>query len=87
MIPRYSLPEMASVWSEETKLGHWLRIEVLACEAWARLGRIPPEDMDAIRSRAAAPTPERMAQIEQVTGHDVAAFVQAVAEDIGPAGR
>ena len=87
MIPRYTLPEMAEVWSEERKLAHWLRIEVLACEAWARLGRIPPEDLDAIHDRAVAPTPDRVAEIERVTNHDVAAFVQAVAEPIGEAGR
>jgi adenylosuccinate lyase len=78
---------MASVWSEEAKLGHWVRIEVLACEAWARLGRIPAEDLERIRAAAVAPTPERVAEIEEVTQHDVAAFVQAVAEPIGPAGR
>ena len=87
MIPRYTLPEMAAVWSEETKLSHWLRIEVLACEGWARLGTIPPEDLEAIRVRAVAPSPERVAELERVTNHDVAAFVQAVAEPIGPAGR
>ncbi len=87
MIPRYTLPEMAAVWSEERKLEHWLRIELLACEGWARLGRIPPEDLAAIRSRAVAPTPERVAEIERVTNHDVAAFVQAATEPIGPAGR
>jgi len=87
LIPRYTLPEMASVWSEEAKLSHWLRIELLACEAWARLGHIPMEDLDVIRGRAVAPTPERVAEIERITNHDVAAFVQAVAEPIGPAGR
>jgi adenylosuccinate lyase len=87
VIPRYTLPDMAAVWSEETKLAHWLRIEVLACEGWARLGRIPQEDLDQIRARAVAPSPQRVAEIEQVTNHDVAAFVQAVAEPIGPAGR
>src|SRR5438552_10038009 len=87
VIPRYTLPEMARVWAEETKLAHWLRIEVLACEGWARLGRIPQDDLDQIRARAVAPTPERVAQIEQVTNHDVAAFVEAVPEPIGPAGR
>ena len=87
MIPRYTLPEMASVWSEETKLAHWLRIEVLACEAWGRLGRIPQDDLEAIRTKATVPTPERVAELERVTNHDVAAFVQAVAEPIGPAGR
>jgi adenylosuccinate lyase len=78
---------MARVWADETKLAHWLRIEVLACEGWTRLGRIPQEDLDQIRARAVAPRPERVAEIEEVTNHDVAAFVQAVAEPIGPAGR
>ena len=86
MISRYTLPEMGAVWSEETKLGHWLRIEVLACEAWAELGRIPAADLEAIRARASF-DPERVRRIEETTHHDVAAFVQAVSESIGPAGR
>jgi adenylosuccinate lyase len=86
VIPRYTLPEMAAVWSEETKLRHWLRIEVLACEAWGRLGRIPPEDLDAIRTRASVRA-DRVAELERTTHHDVAAFVQAAAESVGPAGR
>jgi adenylosuccinate lyase len=85
MIPRYTLPEMAEVWSEETKVRHWLRIEVLACEAWAKLGRIPETDLEEIR-RATA-TVERVQQIEEATRHDVAAFVQAAAESVGSAGR
>ncbi len=86
MIPRYTLPEMGAVWAEETKLGHWLRIEVLACEAWAELGRIPPEELEAIRARASV-DPARVAEIEATTHHDVAAFVEAVSETVGPAGR
>jgi adenylosuccinate lyase len=86
VIPRYTLPEMGAVWSEETKLGHWLRIEVLACEAWAELGRIPPADLEAIRSGASVDA-DRVRRIEETTHHDVAAFVQAVAETVGPAGR
>ena len=86
MIPRYTLPEMGAVWAEETKLGHWLRIEVLACEAWAELGRIPPGDLEAIRSGASV-DPDRVRRIEETTHHDVAAFVQSVAETVGPAGR
>ena len=78
---------MASVWSEETKLAHWLRIEVLAVEGWARIGLIPDEDARVIRERAVAPTPERVEEIESVTHHDVAAFVQAAAEPIGDEGR
>jgi adenylosuccinate lyase len=85
VIPRYTLPEMAEVWSEEVRIGHWLRIEVLACEAWAQLGRIPEEDLEAIRG--ATVSPERVAELERTTNHDVAAFVQAAAESVGPAGR
>jgi adenylosuccinate lyase len=87
VIPRYTLPEMAAVWSEEGKLRTWLRIEVLACEAWGRLGRIPERDLSQIRELAEAPTPKRVAEIEERTNHDVAAFVQAVADRLGPAGR
>ena len=54
MIPRYSLPEMSAVWSDQARLQHWLDIEVLACEAWADLGRIPQEDLQAIRDRASS---------------------------------
>ena len=86
MISRYTLPEMAAVWAEETKLRDWLRIEVLACEAWAQLGRIPAEDLERIRTTATV-TAERVREIEATTHHDVAAFVQAAAESAGPAGR
>ena len=74
------------MWSEEAKLRHWLRIEILACEAWARLGRIPEEDVADIRDRAAVSV-ERVEELERTTNHDVAAFVQAAAESVGPAGR
>jgi adenylosuccinate lyase len=85
MISRYSLPEMSAVWSEEAKLRHWLRIEILACEAWARLGRVPQDDLRKIER--AAVTVERVRELERTTHHDVAAFVQAAAESVGPAGR
>jgi adenylosuccinate lyase len=86
VIPRYTLPEMASVWSEETKLGHWLEIEVLVAEAWARLGIVPDEDARAIRERASFDA-ERVREVERTTRHDVAAFVDVVARSVGPAGR
>ena len=86
MISRYTLPEMAAVWSDEARFGHWLEIEILAVEAWARLGTVPAEDARAIRERAAI-TVERVNELEQVTKHDVAAFVQAVGESVGDAGR
>jgi adenylosuccinate lyase len=87
VIPRYTLPGMASVWSEEQRLTHWLRIELLAVEGWARLGKIPPGEVEAIKAQAVVPSPQRVAEIEKVTDHDVAAFVQAMAEPLGEAGR
>jgi adenylosuccinate lyase len=76
---------MAAVWSDEARLRNWLQIEILACEAWGQLGRIPEEDL--IRIREASTTVERVREIEEVSRHDVAAFVQAAAESVGPAGR
>jgi adenylosuccinate lyase len=86
MISRYTLPEMGAVWSEDAKLQHWLRIEILVCEAWARLGRIPEQDLRVIRERASV-TAARVEELERSTHHDVAAFVQAAGESVGPAGR
>jgi adenylosuccinate lyase len=86
MIPRYTVPEMAAVWSDEARFRHWLEVEVLAVEAWASLGAVPPEDARAVRERASF-TIERVRELEEVTRHDVAAFVQCVAESVGPAGR
>jgi adenylosuccinate lyase len=77
---------MGALWSDQAKLEHWLRIEILASEAWAELGRIPDKDLEAIRERAAF-TVERVLELERTTQHDVAAFVQCVAESVGRAGR
>jgi adenylosuccinate lyase len=77
---------MAAVWSEQARLGHWLEIEILVAEAWARLGTIPEEEAREIRARASFDL-ERVEQVERVTRHDVAAFVQVVAEAVGPSGR
>jgi adenylosuccinate lyase len=78
---------MAGVWSDESKLARWLDVELAALEAWAELGAVPEETVTEIRARAKAPTPERVAKLERETQHDVAAFVDAVAADVGPAGR
>jgi adenylosuccinate lyase len=78
---------MARIWSEESKLARWLDVELAALDGWAELGTIPAEDVARIRARAAAPTPERVAEIERITDHDTAAFVDAVAEQLGPEGR
>src|ERR687885_1972342 len=78
---------MASVWSEESKLARWLEVELAALEAQVELGFVPAADVEAIRAQARPPSPERMAEIEQVTDHDTAAFVDAVAEQLGAEGR
>jgi len=78
---------MAAVWSEQRKLAHWLEVELAALEGWADVGAIPAEDVAAIRAAAVAPTPERVAEIERITDHDTAAFVDAVTERLGPEGR
>ena len=87
MIARYSRPEMSRIWSEEGKLARWFDVELAALDAWAELGAIPPADVVAIRARAVPPSAERVAEIERTTDHDLAAFVDAVAEQLGPEGR
>src|SRR5262245_41132166 len=78
---------MAAVWSEERKLAHWFEVELAALDGWAEVGAVPAEDVAAIRAVAAPPTPARVAEIERITDHDPAAFVDAVAEQLGPEGR
>jgi adenylosuccinate lyase len=78
---------MAGVWSEQRKLERWLEVELAALDAWAEIGRVPAEAAEAIRHAAVAPTPERVREIEERTHHDVAAFVDAVAEGLGEHGR
>jgi adenylosuccinate lyase len=87
VIARYSRPEMSRIWSEEGKLARWLEVELAALDAWAELGVVPRSEAEAVRARAVPPTPERVAEIERTTDHDLAAFVDAVAEQLGPEGR
>src|SRR4051812_14567584 len=78
---------MSRIWSEEGKLARWLEVELAALDAWAEVGAVPAEDVAAVRAGAVPPTPERVAEIELATDHDLAAFVDAVAEQLGPEGR
>ena len=78
---------MAEVWSEESKLARWLEVELAVVDAWAELGVVPTGSARRIRSLAAAPSPAHVAVIEATTHHDVAAFVDAVADVLGPDGR
>jgi adenylosuccinate lyase len=86
LIPRYALPEMAELFTDEARLATWLDVELLAVEAWAKLGVIPPADAEAIRRRASVDVAE-VDERERVTDHDVAAFVDVVQDRVGfPAG-
>jgi adenylosuccinate lyase len=78
---------MASIWSDEKRLARWLEVELAALDGWATVGVVPAEAAAEIRRRAVPPTPERVAEIEERTQHDLAAFVDAVAEQLGPVGR
>jgi adenylosuccinate lyase len=78
---------MELVWSEESKLARWLEVELAALEAWAEIGVVPREAAAEARGHAIVPSPERVAKIERRTQHDLAAFVDAVAEGLGPPGR
>jgi adenylosuccinate lyase len=77
---------MRKIWSDERKFQIWLEIEVIACEAMAELGQIPREDAVEIRKRARFSIPE-IAEIEKRTNHDVIAFLENVADSVGPAAR
>jgi adenylosuccinate lyase len=78
---------MARIWSEEGKLARWLDVELAATDSWAELGVIPAEVARTLRRRAVSPSPERVRELEERTQHDLAAFVDAVAETVGEEGR
>jgi len=78
---------MARIWSDEGKFARWLDVELAALEGWAEAGVVPTDAVAEIAAGAVPPSPERVAEIEEQTHHDVAAFVDAVAEQLGLAGR
>jgi adenylosuccinate lyase len=78
---------MSRVWSEEGKLERWLEVELAALDAWAEFGVVPADAAREIRGAARPPSPGRLAELEERTQHDLAAFVDAVAIDLGPVGR
>lgn len=86
MIPRYTRPEMEKVWTLENKYATWLKIEVLACEAWAKKGVVPDEALRTIRWKAGFDV-KRIEEIEAEVKHDVIAFLTSVAEHVGPDSR
>ena len=86
MIPRYSRPEMSAVWSDENKFKTWLEIETLACEALAKLGKIPQSAVDDIRAKGKF-NQKRIDEIEAEVKHDVIAFLTNVGENVGESAR
>ncbi|MFP3393303.1 adenylosuccinate lyase [Brevibacillus sp. SIMBA_040] len=82
MIERYSRPEMRAIWTEENKFKAWLEVEILACEAWSKLGVIPEEDVKKLWEGASFDI-NRIYEIEEETRHDVVAFTRAVSETLG----
>jgi adenylosuccinate lyase len=86
MIPRYTLPDMGALWTDEARLARMLDVELAVVRVQARHGLIPADAAATIAERARVDI-GRVAEIERTTDHDVIAFVSAVAETVGPAGR
>jgi adenylosuccinate lyase len=86
VIPRYTRPEIGAVWTPQAKFESWLEVELAATEAWAAEGVVPEEAAREAREKAAF-TVEAVEEREKVTDHDVAAFVDVVAQSVGEHGR
>lgn len=86
MIARYTLPEMGNLWTDQARYQAWLDVELAACRAWGKLGKIPAEALKEIEDKAAFQA-ERVDEIEKETKHDVIAFLTNVAEHVGPSSR
>jgi len=85
MIDRYAPKELRELWSDQNRLALWLQVELAVCDARAALGEISEADIAALR-RATIPKVERVAELEAEQGHDLAAFVSAVQEQLGKEG-
>jgi len=83
MIQRYSRKEMSEIWTEENQFQAWLDVELAACRAWSKLGRIPEKDVDLLYKKARFDV-DRIHEIEKETRHDVVAFTRSVSESLGP---
>ncbi len=82
MIERYSRKEMSEIWSLENQFQAWLEVELAACWAWSKLGKIPEEDVETLYKKATFDV-ERIKEIEKETRHDVVAFTRSVSESLG----
>ena len=86
MIPRYSRQEMSKIWEPQNRFQKWLDVEIAACEAWAKLGKIPKQSLSIIKKRAKFNI-SRIDKIEKTVKHDVIAFLTSVSENVGPEAR
>src|SRR4029079_2263577 len=86
VIARYTRPDIGAVWTDERRLASWLEVELAALEAWAELGVVPVEAVEAIRAGARVDV-SRAKEIERRTNHDVIAFTETVAEQVGEHAR
>lgn len=86
MIERYTRKEMGSIWEPENRFRKWLEVEIAACEAWAKLGKIPAKSLNTIIKKADFNV-SRIDEIEKTVKHDVIAFLTSVAEFVGPDSR
>ncbi|NLD04488.1 MAG: adenylosuccinate lyase [Synergistaceae bacterium] len=86
MIERYETSEIKAIWNDQNRFQKWLDVELAVCRAWNEAGKIPDEDYRNIVDKASF-TVDRIREIEEVTQHDVIAFVSSVAESIGESGR
>jgi len=86
LISRYTRPAMGAVWSDERKFQRWLDVEIAAMAAWADLGVVPEAAVEAVRGAARVDVP-RILEIEERTHHDVLAFTESVAEQVGEPAR
>lgn len=82
MIERYGREEMRQVWTEKNKFDAYLKVELLAAEAWRELGVIPAEDIEKLYAKATFDI-ERIKEIELQTRHDIVAFTRTVSESLG----
>ncbi|MGH7612254.1 MAG: adenylosuccinate lyase [Candidatus Dormibacteria bacterium] len=86
MIDRYAPKELRDLWSDRRRLELWLQVELAVCEARFEQGELSAAAMSVLR-RLPPPSPQRVAELEEAQGHDLAAFVSALQEEAGPAGR
>ncbi|HXK93313.1 MAG: adenylosuccinate lyase [Candidatus Omnitrophica bacterium] len=86
MIERYTRPEMGRIWSDQYRFEMWLKVEIAACAAHNRLGVVPDDALEEIKTKAAFEIP-RIQELEKTVDHETIAFLTNVAEHVGPAAR